>query len=279
MASNLGMSAPSDERDGGGLFPLLATAVPLLLALVLRLEMGFWQGEGSFRGHQACFFLLSAVQYEKHGIAKTLGYPSPAIDGVPIGDDDVAPLAEDPATLVYVNHPPTVPLFAWAALRVLGHPGWQVFPQPGELLPDPRMSLWWLQVPFLLLHVFGLWAFAWCVRQAFGTRAGLLALALLAVTPVAILQGAGVGYENPSLSFVFLALGFWVRHARGGARRDLVRASVSVALGTCVTWGPLLLVPAIALESALRRRWRLARTALQALGTAALLPLDRKSVV
>src|SRR5205085_6554446 len=117
---------------------------------------------------------------------------------------------------IYVNHPPTVPLLAWASARAFGPDGWGERWREG--LPPIGIERA-LRIPSLALHVLGLVALWWAVRPAIGARAALLAVTLAGIAPVGVTYGPLVNYENAAMPFVLVALGAWIRHARDGSRR------------------------------------------------------------
>lgn len=142
----------------------------------------------------------------------------------------------------------------WCALYP---PGWPLLLAIGWMVGAP-----WVLGPLMLaLAVVGVWHLG---RGLFDPRTGLLAAAALAVSPFALLMGAGDLAHAPALCATVWCLSFLVRGnllVAGllGGFAFLVRPSTAVAL----------LAPAVAWS--LRRDWRrgLARLALGALPCAA----------
>ncbi|MCZ6599157.1 MAG: glycosyltransferase family 39 protein [Planctomycetota bacterium] len=215
----------------------------LLAALVPRMRDVGADFDRELEGFQGAFFAGSAVNYERFGVLVRGGYPV-------LGPDHGS---SPTATTVYANHPPTVALVAWAALKVLGPDGWQDGWKEG--LPPEGVEPP-LRLPFLAFHLLGLFAFWWALRQASGPRLALLGLAILCVLPVSALYGTLVNYENPSLAFVLLGCGFHARFLRSGRGRDLAGLGLSFLAAGAVTYAPLFFVPPLVLQYAQRRLWR-----------------------
>jgi hypothetical protein len=207
----------------------LAALVPRLFDVAAPLDRGF-------DGEQGGFFAIGAINFERLGVRRTGGYPVLNID---LGD------RADPATRLwdrtelwvsYANHPPTVPLIAWASLNALAPQDWNSAwrdakgPQGFELA---------LRLPFLVCHLAALIALWWAMREAYGARAALLTLALAVAVPVFVLYAGMVNYENVCMPFLFLGAGFYARWMRGGRKRDAVALGLCYAGAGAVTWAPL----------------------------------------
>lgn len=247
-----------------------ALALLVVAALWLRIPGLSKPFDREFGGHANAFFAIAAVNYEREGAWKHAGYPSVRIDGPAIVSDDVVGTADDDAASVYVNHPPTVALLAWASARAFGLDGWSERWRDG--LPPLGIESA-LRIPFLALHVLGLVALWWAARPALGPRAALLAVGFAGIAPVGVTYGPLVNYENAVMPFVLVALGAWIRHARDGSRRMLLVAAGAAFVGGCITWAPLAFAAAIAVDAAFRRRWRLGLRAALVIGGAAAVPL------
>lgn len=227
-----------------------AVLVLLLVALVPRvrdLGRGFDRG---FEGYQGAFFAIAAVNYERLGAATTHGYPVLNLD---LPQDSIELPGERPsAWFLYPNHPPGVPLLAWTSARLLGPEGWSEAWREGDAPTGLEPAL---RLPFLALHLLGLWLLWWVAREAFGPQVGLLTLGLSVYLPVSALYGTLVNYEVPAVPLVLLAVGLYVRYVRAGRTRDLAGLGLAFGLGTAVTFAPLFFLPPLVLRSAWRRRW------------------------
>jgi hypothetical protein len=223
-----------------------------------------------FEGRQGAFFAISAVNYERLGIARTNGYPVLNIDLGPRADPRREIWSRPQFWFVYTNHPPVVPLMAWASLKLLAPEGWNTAWE--QSLP-PRDFEPALRLPFLIVHLLGLLAFHWAARQAYGMRTALVALALFAAIPPSVFYATLVNYENPALLFTFLCAGFFARYLRGGQKRNLLMLSVCMAAGAAVTWAPLFFLIPFVLHAALARAPLRAFNIAWAAGGAGLIPV------
>ncbi len=242
-------------------FEIGAVVLLLIAAVVPRARDLSSSFDREMEGWQAAFFAFGAINYERLGVDRFGGYPLVGVD-----------LPEDPeeAGYLYPNHPPLVPLLAWASLRLLGPEGWQDttapdFPVEGVELP--------LRLPFFLLHLTGLLAFWWALRTGSGARVALLGLALLAMTPISVLYATLVNYENPSLVWVFLGYGFHARYLRHGNRSDLFACAALLAVACSVTFAPVLFALPLVLQALHRRGVRTALVEGALVGVCALVPL------
>lgn len=244
----------------------------LLAALFVRARRLADPFGSDFGGHQGAFFAIAAVDYERFGVGRFGGYPILALDGPSLGGKDDLALPRDGTgnEVVYVNHPPTTALLAWASLKIFGPDGWSEAWREHRAPVGVEAAE---RTPFLLLHLLGLGALWWAMRQGFGSQPAMLALALYAALPVSIVYGPLANLENPAIPFALLALGFHARFVREGRRADLAAQATCLAIACSVTYAPLFLVPALGLHLALRGDRRRAVQATLVCGAAALLPL------
>ena len=210
-----------------------------------------------FDGWQGAFFAISAVNYARVGVGEFSGYPIQDID-LP---RDAAGELDRGAVTLYANHPPLVPLVAWAAAELFGPDGWE---DPAAEPPyglEPA-----LRTPFFLFHLAALLAFYLAIREAAGPQRALLSLAVLAATPVAIVYAGLVNYENPALAFVLTGLVFHLRYLKHGRALDAALFGVAALLGCAVTFFHLFFLPGLCLYAVWRGQTRRGVV----LGTAAL---------
>lgn len=237
----------SEGTERIGRREVVAVLLVFALALGLRVRDLGASFDRQVEGFQGAFFATAAVNYERLGAGALGGYPVVNIDL----DRDT------PETwYAYPNHPPTVPLLAWASVQVLGPEGWEEAWRESRAPVGIESAL---RAPFFALHVLGLLVFWWVLRIASGPRAALIGLALLAVLPVSALFATLVNYENPSLLPVLLAYGFFVRYVTGAGRRRriaLAALGASFFVGCCITFAPLFFVPPLVLHRLLARKVR-----------------------
>lgn len=252
-------------------WPALERGAVLLLLLFALVPRGRDLGstfDREFGGYQGAFFAIAAVNYERLGVDAFSGYPVLNID-LPGGSVEAA-RERTGEWIVYHNHPPTVPLIAWAAARAMGPEdwgeSWRENRSPDGLEPA-------LRLPFLLLHLLGLLAFWWLARTAFGSQTALIALALMSVLPVSAYYATLINYENPSLPFTLLAVACYGRYVRSGRLRELGALALAFAAGCSVTFAPAFFLPWLCLRSLLHRRWRETLLVGVAGGTACLMPI------
>ncbi|MEO6708532.1 MAG: glycosyltransferase family 39 protein [Planctomycetota bacterium] len=234
----------------------LGVLVILLAGLLPRARDFFAPFDREFEGAQAAYFAIGAVNYERLGIARTGGYPVFNID-LGARDDLRRGIWDHPQSwIVYANHPPLVPLVAWAAAEVGGigeagpGPDWNAAWKQG-LAPSGLEP--WMRAPFLASSLLALLALWWAVRQAAGARRAMLALAIASATPVTIVYATLVNYENPALLCLLLAAGFFARWIRRDGQRDLLLCALAFGAGSCVTFSGLFLLPPLALLAWSRR--------------------------
>lgn len=230
-------------------------ALLLVAALAVRARDVAGPFDREFDGAQGAFFAIAAVNYERFGPLAFRGYPTLVLD---------AETHLPAEALVYGHHPPSAPLLAWASAKLLGPDGWQAACAEHRA---PRGLELPLRLPFLVLHLFGLWAFWWALRAGLGPGTAMLALGFYAALPVAVFYGSLVNYENPALPFVFLGFGAYARYLRAGGARRLLGLGVSFAAGCLVTFGPAFFLPPLVLHALLARRPR-AAAAVAAVGGA-----------
>lgn len=229
-----------------------------------------------FEGYQGAFFAISAINYERLGIARTNGYPVLNIDLGEQADAERGIWNRPEHWFVYTNHPPLVPLMAWASLKLLAPAGWN---SAWEQSLPPQDFEPALRLPFLIVHVLGLIAFWWAAREAYGMRTAMVALALIAAIPPSVFYATLVNYENPALLFTFLASGFFVRYLRRGRKRDLLLLSICMGAGAAITWAPLFFLAAFVFHAALARAPLRAFNIAWAAGFTSLIPIAIHAIV
>ena len=264
------MNAPRDPRLRW--LEWAGVALLLLAALVPRMRDLSAPFDRAIDGFQGSCFALFAINYERVGVGTYGGYPVFNVD-----------LPSDPDRLpyVYANHPPLVPLLGWASLHLFAPEDWN---QAWKRDEAPEGIEGALRLPFFLLHLVGLWALWWALRQGDGAQRALLGLALAAMLPIGILCAGLVNYENACVPPLLVALGFHVRWLRTNRTRELVACGAFALLASCVTFTPVFFAPAVVLHTLYHDvrthgpgGWKhaLRRPLLQAavFGAAALLPL------
>lgn len=245
-----------------GMLERLGVALLLLAAFVPRAR-DFWGSfDREFEGFQGSCFASFVVNYERLGPRAQGGYPAFNID--------LPPDSSPEQLYIYANHPPTVPLLCWASVTLFGPSGWEDAWREDSAPEGIEPAL---RLPFLISHMLGLLAFWWAVRQAGGARLAMLALAMLAMTPVSILYAQLINYENPSFPLVFLGYGFHARYLRGRAGPNLALTALAFAAATAVTFAPLFFVPALLAQTAWRRGWRTGLRQALAVGLVSLVPI------
>ncbi|MCE9593294.1 MAG: hypothetical protein K8S98_03775 [Planctomycetes bacterium] len=245
------------ERRPVGCLEFVAVIVLIAAAFVPRLRDVDGPFDREFEGAQGAFFTIAAINYERLGFGAVGGYPVLNIDL-----DRTRP----ETWYAYANHPPTVPLLTWAALKSLAPSMWDE--RFGE-----RGAEWAVRLPFLAIHFMFLLAFWWMLREASDGVSALLGLLVAAALPVLVLYAPLANYENPALLAIALAYGFYARVVRWGKSADLVAMLVCFALGGAVTWAPLFFVPPLVLHAWRGSGWRTAATFGVAASAATLLPL------
>jgi hypothetical protein len=153
----------------------LGVLLLLAVALVPRLRDVAAPFDREAEGAQAAFFAIAAVNHERLGLRHTGGYPVLNVDATDPGRRGAgAPIASR-HWLFYTNHPPLVPLLAWAALEALGPRGWDTAWREHRAPAGIELPL---RLPFLAAHLLFLWSLWWAARQSGGPRAALIALGL-----------------------------------------------------------------------------------------------------
>ena len=253
------MEAPRDPRLKW--LERAGVALLLLAALVPRLRDLRAPFDRAIDGFQGSCFALFAVNYERVGLGKYGGYPVFNVD-----------LPKSPETLpyVYANHPPLVPILGWASIKLFGPDGWNEAWRENRA---PQGIEGALRLPFFLLHMFGLWALWWALRQSDGAGRAMLALALAGMLPIGILCAGLVNYENACIPPLLVSLGFHVRWLKSGRGRDLASCGIFGLLASIVTFTPVFFAPALVLHTLFVRGWRKAVIQGFVFGGAALLPL------
>jgi hypothetical protein len=261
MATTASAGAPGSASAVLGLAERLGVALLIAAAALLRgfdLAAPFDRG---FDGFQGAFFAIGAINYERLTIGASGGYPVENVENR---------RGERQSWYVYPNHPPTVPLIAWAALEAFAGEDWNAAWREDR---SPQGIEGTLRFPFFVAGLIGLWALWWTAREAAGARVAMLALAVAALAPLGILYGGLVNYELPVLAPVVLGAGAAARWMRTGARSWLGLAALLFAAGGLVTYAALCFVPPLALWAWTRRGASGALALGAALGFAALAPL------
>ncbi len=223
--------------------PLLAACLALCIGLV-DLAKPLDRGMG---GWQAAFFALGARQYESRGAFEHRGYPSVAIHGARISEDDLRQAPD--GAWIYANHPPIAPLLAWSSVRSFAPEGW-------ERRGGVQGLEWMVRLPFLLLHAAGAALLLLLLRPATGEAGARLGAGLFCLLPVEVLYGSHPNFEHLALVPILLALrAAWRAAWRLGGDGACV---AWMALAGCTTWMPLFFVPGIGLVLATKRSWRAA---------------------
>lgn len=214
---------------------LAAAALLTCAALVPRLRDAAAPLAGGLDAARGGAAVIAAVNHERLGVARTLGYPVLDVDLGARGSPDGLWSRPD-LWSSDVRHAPTATLLAWAALNALAPADWNAAWREARAPEGFELAL---RFPFLALHALllaGLW---WCVREGHGPRAGLLALALAAGS-APLLESAGlVGPENPSLAGVLWGTGFLARFVRAGRRSDLALCAAAFLSGGAFGAAPL----------------------------------------
>ncbi|MBI5434738.1 MAG: hypothetical protein HZA52_18040 [Planctomycetes bacterium] len=221
------------ERRPVGCLEFVAVIVLIAAAFLPRVRDLDAPFDREFEGAQGAFFTIAAINYDRLGVGAFGGYPVLNIDL-----DETRP----DTWYTYENHPPTVPLFTLAGLRVLGPLDWNE-------RYGTRGAEWAVRVPFLVLHFFFLLAFWWMLREASDGVSALLGLLVAAALPVLTIYAPLANYETPALLALALAYGSYARLVRWGKTPDLVALLVFFALGGVVTWAPLFFVPPLAVHA------------------------------
>jgi len=248
----------------------LGVAAILAAALVPRLRDFNAPLDREFEGWQGAFFTIAAINYERLGFARTRGYPVLNVDLGERADAEHRLWDRPEHWFVYTNHPPTVPLIAWAGLKALAPEGWN---EAWHEARGPQGFEPALRLPFVVVHVAGLVALWWAAKRAYGARTALIALALGAASPPSVLYATLANYEGPALLCVLLASGCFCAYLRDGKKRELALFAACMAAGAAVTWAPLFFLPAFVLHALLARKPVRAGLLLAAGGLAGLVPV------
>ena len=237
----------------------LGVALILLTALVPRLRDVAAPFDREAEGAQGAFFAISAVNYERLGLRRTAGYPVLNVDALRESASGVLLPLPTQHWLMYANHPPLVPVVAWAAVEALGPEGWDEAWREGRAPEGIELPM---RLPFVTAHALFLLALWWAVREGHGAQTAMIALGLAAATPVLVFYGTLVNYENPALLFVALAAGQHVRWQREGRWQDLALFALACFAGSCVTFAGAFFLPFFVLAAFAAGRF--ARGALEA---------------
>jgi hypothetical protein len=234
-----------------GLLALLS-----LIAVALRVADLTRPLDRQFDGFQGAFFALAAIDYERLEPERRTLLPSGAGHGYPVVNLELD--AGRPDTwYVYANHPPLVPLLAWAALEAAAPAGWNAAWRAGRAPRDFEAAL---RAPFLALHLGAVLLLFLALRVAGAARVAAYAAPVCLWLPSSSLYAGLVNYEQPALFAILLgAMGAAGYAARGGARW-LVAIGLGFALGGAVTYAPAVFALPVALV-ALTGGWRRALVA------------------
>ncbi len=226
---------------------VLGCLLIMVAALVPRMRdfgAGFDRG---ITGQQGAFFALAAVNYQRVGVSGFNGYPIQNIDAVQaegLGTSSVS---------LFANHPPAVPLAAWLAAKWMGPSGWDDAWKKGDAPEGLEPAL---RFPFLIAHLASLVLFYLAIRTAAGSRRAMLALAILAATPISILYSTQIGAENPALACLSAAALFHIRYLRSGRKGDLIGFGLSALFGGATGFAFVFFLPGFLLQAFLRDKPR-----------------------
>ncbi|MBV9743772.1 MAG: glycosyltransferase family 39 protein [Acidobacteriia bacterium] len=106
----------------------------------------------------------------------------------------------------------------------------------------------------MLLSGLFLFAVAWLARRTFGSVAALLAVTLCAFDPNLIAHARYVTTDFPVTVFLFLTALLWMEYLTSCRLRDLILASVALALALATKFSAFLLLPSMAILYVIR--WR-----------------------
>ncbi len=216
----------------------LAVCLLLVAALVPRARDLGAPFDRGVEGEQGAFFAVAAVNYARGESAGLY----PALN--------LAPPASDAQRFVYANHPPTVPLVAYASARALGPAGWTDAHRGGAPPEGVELAL---RVPSFVASAFAL-AWLWLLaRRYHGARVALLALGLGAASSAGIQLAGLVNYEPFAVAAGLVLVGCGLRYAEDGERRALAWSAGAAALCASITYAPLAFLPPLAV-AVLRRR-------------------------
>jgi len=195
--------------------------------------------DAGFEGYQGSFFAIAAVNYERFGLAAHGGYPTLLIDTQSPPTDSERALAE---RLVYANHPPLVPLMAWASARLFGPAGWS---EAWRAHAPPRGLELALRLPFFGAFLLVVVLAFLLTRTVAGTGTSAAVALTLAFLPSSRQYAALVNYEWPALAAIGGACLATVHYARGGRRAALAGIALAMFAGGLLTWSPLFYVPGL----------------------------------
>ena len=248
---------PARARDRAALAVPLAFGVVLLVALVLRMvgiayDYPFLLEVDETRVYQATVRMMAAHSLDPHFYAYGL-------------------------LLVYIE---ALWLLPYVLVRgLLGHPGMPTVTYYGSGMAatsDPLMHVYG-RVPFVLLGVSAVWLAFLIGRRLAGPWAGLLAAALLALSPLHIAQSHYVLPNAPTGFFTLLTVwetlrylaapreaaastvrvaGWrgWLTRQLGGEPIGLILAVVAAALGAAIKYNAVVVLMTPLLAVVLRRR-------------------------
>ena len=200
---------------------LIALGVVLLYAAGVR---GWWFNRPFQRDAEGCasYFGILARNYFRYDFSQTLGVP-------------VCSLGHSPdAPVFYANHPPLVAMGIAATYGAFGYRG-----SFDQLPPD-----WQVRLPASLFLLGCIGLIYWMVQSRAGPRAGFVAAALFAATPISVIFGGLADVIDTQLVFFcLLAVEAYLRlHARPDAKHFVLAALPLIPAGF-TDWVAFYLLP------------------------------------
>lgn len=157
------------------------------------------------------------------------------------------------------QHPPLVKMLAALPLLAIRpefdrrDPAWTADPprewEFGERFlyrNDPDPLLFRGRLPLIGLALLLAWSVARLAADLFGDRAGIAALALVALSPTVLAHGRLVTMDVPVACFSTWFVHRLLRHARDGRRGDAVLAGIALGLALATKFSALVLLPVLA---------------------------------
>ncbi|GEM_PF-5193296 len=200
---------------------LLAVLVALLCLDITDPWNGHHEGWGACYGHMA----RNSVKY---------GYGETGFGSVVNG----GPRPEGPFRY-YLHHPPLLPLFLSASIRVFGVHEWNL-----RLVP--------------ILFTAGALCVFWRIgRKLWDERRALLATACMALLPMTHYYGKVVQHEPVALFFQLTMFLFYLRWSERGSRWDFAGMLFAQALACGTNWAGYFMAPLLFLHHRLsKREWK-----------------------
>lgn len=182
----------------------------------------------------------------------------------------------------WFGHPATTTIYLLSVINALVFAGgWALgyWPDPktfaNAIYFDPSLMILPGRIAMVAFGVWSIWLTWRLVRLLCGERVGLVAAAVLAVSPVHIAYSQIIRSDMMAVCFMLLVSRSALRVARGGGRRDLVLGALWLGLAVVTKWPFALSGIAVAGAYALRlrrreERWGGAVRSLAVFGTLAL---------